>query len=371
MARRNLEKFAPQNKNRADRPLLALTFLLTIVGILFIADVSAPQASKFFSDSLFFVKQQLVWGVLGVVALIVASNIHYSFWKKTAFTLFGISLAMLVLVLIPGFGNRLLGARRWLGFGPFTVQPAEIVKLTLIIYLSRLAELKRPETVYIVPIALVAALVMFEPDLGTTIIIVIIGLFEIFLAGIPLIHLALAAGGGGLLAFLTILFSSYRRDRLINFISSLKDPLDTSYHVKQILYALGSGGLFGVGIGLSKQKYLFLPEAATDSVFAIIAEEIGFLGALLVIALMLIFIIRILRIAKHAPDTFSMMLASGIAVWIGGQMFLNLGSMVALVPLTGVPLPFFSYGGSSLTMLLFGVGILLNISKFANIKEKS
>ncbi len=348
-----------------DKILLILTAVLTVLGMLFVADVSAPQAQAYFKDSFFFVKQQLVWGALGIVALIVASKLHYTFWKKYAYLIFLGSLILLVMVLIPGFGSKLLGARRWINIGPITLQPAEIVKLALAIYLARLADQHRPVTVMLVPILLVAGLIMLEPDLGTTIIVVLIGISQIFIAGLPLMYLAQSLAGGGILGLIVIILSSYRRQRLTHFLEGLKDPLSTSYHVKQILFALGSGGLLGVGLGQSRQKYLFLPEAPTDSVFPIIAEEVGFIIAAAIILLMTVFVLRIMRIAKDAPDKFSQMLAGGIAAWIGGQMFINLGSMVALIPLTGVPLPFFSYGGSSLTMVLLGIGILLNISKYA------
>ncbi len=352
-------------KKPVDRGLLILTALLTLIGIIFVADVSAPQAKAFFSDSYFFVKQQLVWGILGIIALIIASKIHYSFWKKISYYLFFANIFLLILVLIPHFGNKLLGARRWISFGPITIQPSELVKLTLALYISNLADRKKDVLYYLIPVALVASLIMLEPDLGTTIIVVAIGLTQIFLAGIPLVYLASILGAGGVLGFILIVFSSYRKTRFMHFISGLKDPLDSSYHVKQILFALGSGGLFGVGIGQSKQKYLFLPEAATDSVFAIIAEEIGFIGSLAIIILLLLIVLRIFKIAKSAPDTFSNILVSGIGIWLGIQILVNLGSIVALIPLTGVPLPFFSYGGSSLTMLLLGIGIVLNISKYA------
>jgi len=178
--------------------------------------------------------------------------------------------------------------------------------------------------------------------------------------------LVLAAGAlGSVLIFL----SDYRKERLITFLKGTTEPLGSSYHVRQILIALGSGGLLGVGLGQSRQKYLFLPEAATDSVFAIVAEEIGFVGSTILIVIFTVFTYKILKVASRSPDIFSSTLSLGIGAWIGGQVFLNLGSMLAIVPLTGIPLPFFSYGGSSLTMVLFGVGIILNISKYGTSKR--
>ena len=161
-----------------------------------------------------------------------------------------------------------------------------------------------------------------------------------------------------------IITSDYRRDRLLTFLEQTQDPLGKGYHIRQILFALGSGGIFGVGLGQSRQKYLFLPEAATDSIFAVIAEELGFVGALILIILLLVFIYKALRIVANAPDKFSQVLSAGLITWIGGQIFLNIASMVALVPLTGSPLPFISYGGSSLVTVLIATGILLNISRY-------
>jgi cell division protein FtsW len=199
--------------------------------------------------------------------------------------------------------------------------------------------------------------------LGTTIIVGAIGMTQIFLSGINLFYFFGAAALGGLAGFLLIVTSSYRKARLLSFLEQTQDPLGRSYHIRQILLALGSGGLFGVGLGQSRQKFLFLPEAATDSIFAIIAEEVGFIGAAVLLVLFALWVYKGLKIVRAAPDKFSQILSAGIVAWIGGQTFLNIGSMVALVPLTGVPLPFISYGGSALVMVLLASGILLNISR--------
>jgi cell division protein FtsW len=364
MARSNLRKHS------LDKTLLILTLILTFVGIVFIADVSAPLAQTHFSDSLYFVKQQIIWGMFGIICLVIASFVHYSFWKKIALYLFIISLFLLVLVLLPGFGNKLLGARRWINFGPLNLQPSEIVKLTLILYLAGLADSGKKTIYFLIPVALISFLIMLQPDLGTTLIVACIGIAQLFVSGTSLVYLLGAVSVASVFGFLLILFSRYRKERLIHFIEGWKDPLNSSYHVKQILFALGSGGLLGVGIGQSREKYLFLPEVATDSVFPIIAEELGFLVAGFIILILTFYILRCLKIAKRAPDKFSAVLATGISVWIGCQIFLNLGSVLAIIPLTGVPLPFFSYGGSSLTMILLGIGILLNVSKYTSDAKK-
>ncbi|MCJ7805144.1 putative lipid II flippase FtsW [Patescibacteria group bacterium] len=347
-----------------DSKLLFVTLALVVLGLIAVADASAPQALSVFNDKYYLVKQQLVWAGLGLVLMFIASKIKYTFWEKIATPLFFICILTLIAVLIPGIGARVYGARRWIPLGFFSLQPSEFVKLGLAVYLAKVASKHKNFWAFFIPLGIVAALIIAQPDLGTDLIVVFIGLAQIFSSGINLFLFAGAVAGGGILAFLVTFFSGYRRDRLMTFLAQSSDPLGKDYHVRQILLALGSGGIFGVGLGQSRQKFLFLPEASTDSIFAIIAEEVGFLGALVLIIIFAFFIYRAFRIAQHAPDKFSQILATGISAWIGGQMILNIASMVALVPLTGVPLPFFSYGGSALTMVLIGVGILLNISRY-------
>lgn len=348
------------------RILLILTIILTILGLLAVADASGPQAFAYFKDSFYFVRQQFIWAVLGIAAMFFAIVIDYPVWKKLASIIFIINLGLLLGVLIPGIGTRILGARRWISFGFFTIQPSELIKFSLIIYLAKLLELKKPFLNLILPIGVVAALVMLQPDLGTTIVILAIGFTEIFIAGVSLLPFLGTAAVGGILGLFLTIISSYRRQRLMTFLNNSSDPLNpANYHIRQILIALGSGGFFGVGLGQGRQKYLFLPESATDSVFANIGEELGFLGGIFVIGLLSFFVYKMLQIATHAPDIYSTLVAAGIVAWICTQIFLNLASMVALIPLTGVPLPFFSYGGSSLTIILFTIGVLLNISKHA------
>jgi cell division protein FtsW len=354
----------------ADKKLFILTLVLTALGIMVVANASSPAALSNFSDRFYYVKQQAMWGLIGIGALLVASNIRYSFWEKVAIPLFIASIVLLIMVLVPGVGVKVLGARRWIVFGTISFQPSEFVKLALSIYIAKVAACEKGSLSYFLPIAIVGALIMFQPDLGTTLVVAAAAMAQVFVAGVNLLHFVGALATGGLASFILIMTSSYRRDRLMTFLQQSKDPLGKSYHIRQVLLALGSGGIFGVGLGQSRQKFLFLPEAATDSIFAVIAEELGFVGSVVLIALFLFFIFRGLKIAIAAPDRFSKVLATGIIVWIGAQIFLNIGSMVALVPLTGVPLPFFSYGGSALTMTLLATGILLNISKHES-KQKT
>lgn len=348
-----------------DRTFFYLIIILTVLGLIAVADASAPQALNVFKDKFYFVKQQSIWAIFGFVLLLITSKIKYSFWEKLATIAFWGSLVLLVIVLIPGFGSSALGARRWIFVGPISIQPSEIVKFTMALYLAKLGSKEKGIVSYLIPIGLTAFLIMLQPDLGTTLIVLSIAIAQVFVSGISYLKFL----GVGLLGFLGslgfALSSSYRRERLLTFLHQSQDPLGRDYHLRQILLALGSGGFWGVGLGSSRQKFLFLPEAATDSIFAIIAEEIGFIGSAIIIALLVFFLLKAFKIAQKAPDKFAFMFATGLTTWVASQIVLNIGSMVSLVPLTGVPLPFFSYGGSALSMILASCGILLNISKYS------
>lgn len=362
---RNLSK---QNK-KVDRSLLVLIFVLVAIGLIAVADASAPQALSQFNDKFFFVKQQAVWAAAGLAAMLVVSKINYKFWGKVATPFFFASLFLLIIVLIPGIGAKLLGARRWIAVGSFNLQPSEIIKLAMAMYFAKLASVKKGPASFFIPFAAVLLLIMLQPDLGTAIVVAVIGLSQIFISGINLLYFLGAFGFGALAAFVLIILSPYRKDRLMTFLQNTSDPLGRDYHIRQILLSLGSGGLFGVGIGQSHQKYLFLPEASTDSIFAVILEELGFLGGLVLIGLFIFFLIKGMKVVMSAPDDFGKVLSIGIVTWLGGQILLNMCSMAALVPLTGIPLPFISYGGSSLVMILVACGILLNISSHATAKR--
>lgn len=354
---------------KVDKRLLILIIGLVIFGLIAVADVSAPQALNSFGDKFFLLRQQLVWAGIGLVALFISSKIKYTFWEKIAMPIFFISLIFLLLVLLPKLGFSALGARRWINLGIINFQPSEVIKFTLCLYFAKVGSKYKSYFSYIFPLVIIAVLIMLQPDLGTTMIVMIIGLSQIFVSGVSLWYLIGSTIAGVLAGIPLVLLSPYRKGRFMTFLQMAEDPLGKSYHIKQILLSLGSGGIFGVGLGSSRQKYLFLPEASTDSIFAVIAEELGLIGAVIIIGLFVYFVIRAFSIAKNAPDTFSKVLAVGIASWIGGQAFLNIASMVAIVPLTGIPLPFISYGGSSLVMILAACGILLNISKYSTLQK--
>ena len=350
-----------------DRWTLFTVVVLSLFGILMVYDSSVAIAIRDFGNQYYYAREQAKWLIAGTVILLLFSMVDYHFWQKLALPMLLTTLILLLAVFLPGIGVRALGAHRWINFGFFILQPAELAKLTLIIYLSAWFTSHERGRLFSFMLLLVmlVGLVLIEPDLGTSIIIVAIAVIMYFCSGAPLIHFGflLPVLAFGLLGLAII--SPYRMARLSTFLHPNEDTLGSSYHIHQALLALGSGGWFGVGIGQSRQKYEYLPEANTDSIFAIIGEELGFIGAAAVILAFVFLIWRGLRIAKRAPDRFGTLMALGITVWIAVQTIINLSAMAALLPLTGVPLPFISYGGSSLIIILAAVGMLLNISRKA------
>lgn len=351
---------------RADKWLIVVVILISLFGVLMVYNSSAAIAIRDFSDQYYYVKEQLKWLVVGFIAFVLCSKVYYKSWFALSIPVLFSTLALLLAVFIPGIGIRALGAHRWINFGFFVLQPAELAKLSMIIYLA--AWFANPEknrlVSFLLFLGMVVGLVMLEPDLGTSMIIVSIALILYFFSGAPIRHFALLVPL--LLACIVVLavVAPYRLQRLTTFFNREHDPLGSSYQIQQVLLGLGSGGWTGVGIGKSRQKYEYLPEANTDSIFAIIGEEIGFVGGVLVILSYVFIIWRGFRIALKVHDSFGRLLALGISSWVAIQTAINLGAMVALVPLTGVPLPFISYGGSSFIILLSAMGILANISKY-------
>jgi len=370
MSNRFRQKVVLKNPlNKPDWLIIGLTLGLTIFGIIMVGNVSVLKAYQDFGDKFHYLRLQIYWALLGIGAFFVTSLLNYNFWKKVAIPLIIFSLITLILVLIPGIGTQALGARRWLGFGFFSFQPAELAKLSFIFYLSSFFSKKKNIWPFLAILGILVGLIMLEPDLGTTVVLAATGLSIYFISGAPIFAIGLIALFSILSGIGLIITSPYRKERLLTFFDPSRDPLGASYHIRQVLIAIGSGGLFGVGLGQSRQKYEYLPEVTTDSIFAIIAEEIGFIGGVIILGLFLLLVWRGFRIAKEAPDEFGKLLAVGITSWIGFQALINLCSMVALVPLTGIPLPFISYGGSSLVLSLVAMGILVNISKQRVLKK--
>lgn len=359
-------------KEEADKILLFVIPALLIFGLVMIASAGVAYSKIRFGDSYFFFKRQLIFGVMpGLAMLYIGQKINYGLWKKIAFPLFSVSVGLLVLVFIPGIGAKIYGASRWIQLSSISFQPSEMLKLSLIIYLAAWLESRgeRVRDIFegLMPFLLILGLVSFllikQPDIGTLGVIILIAMSMFFVSGSKLSHIFAIGSAGIILLFMVIKTEAYRVSRLLVFLHPEIDPQGVGYQINQALLALGSGGLFGVGLGHSLQKFNYLPEPVGDSIFAIIGEELGFTGALVLIILFVILAMRGLKIAKEAPDNFSRLLAIGIVSWIFFQAFINIAAISGIIPLTGIPLPLISYGGTSVVFLMFGVGILLNISK--------
>jgi cell division protein FtsW len=350
---------------KIDISLLISIIFLTLFGLFMIYDASSFVAFRDFADKYHYVKDQFLWILLGFGAMTFFSFFDYHRLYSLAFPILCLALVLLILVFIPGIGVSLLGAHRWINAGVSLLQPAEFVKLALAIYLAAWFSSKERGrlTAFLLLMGLVLGLVMAEPDMGTTTVILVESLVIYFLSGARVLYFLAIAPVITFLGFLFIKMSPYRSQRLESYLNIGSSLESSSYHVKQILIAFGSGGLTGVGLGNSLQKYAYLPEGTTDSIFAIIAEELGFIGSVVLILFFIFVIYRCFHIAINAKDNFGKLLAGGITTFVAIQAIINLAAQVALVPLTGIPLPFISYGGSALLVDLAAVGILLNISK--------
>lgn len=328
-------------------------------------DASSYIAFRDFNDRYYYLREQSTWLVLGFIGLTFFAFFDYHKLYYLAVPILLVAIVLLLMVFIPGLGVYVLGARRWINMGFFILQPAEFVKLGLAIYLAAWFSTKEKGRflAFLLLVGFVLLLVMLEPDMGTASVILAEAMVVYFISGGSIIHFLFIAPVLAVIGFVLIKLEPYRAARLATFLN-FTHPLETSsYHVKQILIALGMGGVSGVGLGNSLQKYAYLPENATDSIFAIIAEEFGFIGSALLIFCYVILIWRGFLIAGQAKDAFGKLLASGITTYLGVQTIINLGAQTALIPLTGIPLPFISYGGSALVVSLCAIGILLNISK--------
>lgn len=341
-----------------------LTLFLLAFGLLMIYSASVSEGLRDFGSKWYFVLLQLKRAGIGLALLIFLSFVPPKTLAKLAPLLMGFGLILLLLVAIPGIGTKVQGARRWLLLPGFSLQPAELIKYLQVIYLSSwLGQRQVTLTQFLSYLALVGGLIMLEPDMGTTIVVTLLAIALYFIHGYPIKHLLTIGLAGLVLGLILIISSPYRMERLTTFLNPEADPLGDSYHIRQVILALGSGGMTGVGIGRSRQKYAYLPESTTDSIFAVVGEELGFLGGLALIFAFIYLITLIFRVAGRARDRFSAALAGGIGAWLALQVMLNLAAMVALTPLTGVPLPLVSYGGSSLIVLLAGIGTVLGVAR--------
>jgi len=358
------KKFAlKEQKNSFDFALLMIIAVVVIFGLIVVYDVSAIQAYRDFGDSYYYIRQQLLWALLGTIVAFFFAIFDYRNLKKITGIVFLISLTLLLTVFIPGFGSAAGGAHRWLKLGFLTLQPAEIVKFASVLWFASAFEKKIELKPLILVLPLVAGVLgVLQKDLGSTVVFVATSVLIYLISGGALWQILAVVPilVGGFIGL--IVTSQYRTKRVLAFLDPFSDPQGFTYHISQVLVALGSGGIFGLGFGQSRQKF-YIPEVTTDSIFAVIGEELGLLGGIFVVAIFALIVWRGLKIAERCPDNFGKILAIGITSWIGIQSIVNLAAMVSIIPLTGVPLPFISYGGSALVANLAAIGILLNISK--------
>lgn len=350
---------------------------LVVIGLVTIASAGVFYGETRFGDDYFFLKRQLIGVSVGLLALFVFQYVDYHLWRKLAFPLFVVTILALVAVLIPGIGDRVYGASRWLSIGPFSFQPSEMAKFSFVLYLAAWFSRKNRKMVgdfiedlvpFLVVLGILGFLIMKQPDTGTFGLIFLIAVSVYFVAGAKISHLfGLFLAGMAMLAIL-IKVAPYRLQRFLVFMNPDFDPKGAGYQVSQALIAIGSGGLFGLGLGYSQQKFNYLPEPVTDSIFAIFSEEWGFFVSVLLIALFVFIAWQGLRIARHAPDDFGRYAAAGIVSWVTFQAFINIAAATALIPLTGIPLPFVSYGGTSVVFLMAAMGILIRIGKDSTLK---
>jgi cell division protein FtsW len=359
-----------------DFVIFFTVLVLLAIGVVMVYSSSAVSAYVNFSDGYYFLKRQLVWAALGIVAMLFTMSVDYHVWRRLATPIIVATLILLVLVLVPGLGKVVNGARRWLGFGSLYLQPSEIAKLSMVLFCSaslagnqdKIASFVRGLLPQLLTLLVVFGLILKEPDLGTALAISGTVFVLLFTAGAKISHLVSLGLAGVVGVIAAIIIEPYRLRRLLAFSDPWADPLDSGYHIIQSLYAIGSGGLFGVGLGRSREKFLYLPEPHTDFIFAIIGEELGLIGTFTVIVLFFLFAWRGLKVAIAAPDIYGSILAAGLTSMIIVQALMNIAVVTASMPVTGIPLPFLSFGGSALIFTLAGVGILLNISRYVSLK---
>lgn len=355
-------------KSTIDVGFLAVVILLVVFGLIMVFSASYPSANYRYGNGLYFIQKQAIWAALGAAAMIFTIKFDYRLYKKYALQIAVVTLILLVLVL---FSKPINGARRWLGVGSFTIQPSEIAKVSVIIYFAAALSVTKEKIrefkeliKYGVMLLLVLGLLVLEPHFSVCIIISLVVLVMLLVAGANVKHFILASFAVIPVAIAVMASQQYRLDRLAVYLDPFVDPQGDGWQIIQSLYAICSGGLFGLGFGNSRQKYMYVSEPQNDFIFAIICEELGMIGAFVIIVLFAILIWRGIKIAMNAPDMFGSLLVTGIVSLVGVQTFLNIAVVTKLIPTTGIPLPFFSAGGSSLVFLMAAMGMVLNVSKF-------
>ena len=353
---------------------MLLTFTLVIFGLIMLASASAPVGYANFGDTYYFIKKQILLGLIpGIIFFIIAGHLNFQIWKKLSWLIYFFALVLLILVFVPGIGMVINGSRSWINVLGFSFQPSEFAKLAIVIILAMLLSAKENlqdwKTGLLPVLAIVAPffLIIAAQDVGTLSILIVTVFLMLYLAGVKKSHLLIIGLAGAVIFAGLLLLRPYRVQRLTTFLHPELDPQGIGYQINQAYLATGSGGVFGLGLGNSRQKYQYLPEVQADSIFAVIAEEMGFIISAGLVVLIAFLGFRGLKIAKGAPDQFGRLLASGIMIWFLWQSYLNISAIIGLLPLTGVPLPFISHGGSALLVVLTAFGIVANISKQSKI----
>jgi len=355
-----------------DYVMLTLALALLAVGLISLYSASSVEAFTRFGSTTYYIQKQMLNGVvLGLLGMYLASKIDYHFWQKKLPLLIIVSIGLLAATKLTSYGVSAGGASRWLDFGFATFQPSELAKLVIVFYFAAWISKKGKDlnnfALGLLPSLIIAllfaGLILWQPDFGTMSVLVGVTFFMLVAGGINWKYLFWGSISGFLMLYAVIHFEPYRLRRITSFLDPASDPKGISYHINQALIAIGAGGLWGYGYGLSRQKHSYLPEVMGDSIFAVTAEELGFARILGIVGLFMAFLVRGIHLAKKAPDDFGRLTAFGITAWISLQAVINIAAMVKLLPLTGIPLPFFSYGSSAMLLNLIAIGVLLNISK--------
>lgn len=357
------------DKISPDATIFVIILILVGIGVVMIYSASAILASEKFNSPYVFLKKQLCWFLMGLCAMLFFMYLDYRVFEKVIHPFFFFTLFLLVLVLFPRFGRLVGGARRWIKIGPVPFQPSELVKLSLVIYLASSLSRKNRKVErfshgflpYLILTGIIFILVMKQPDFGTATLLATISMSMLFLSGARIMHLAATIVCSVPIFYLFIYKVKYRRERMLSFLNPWDDPLGKGFHTIQSLIALGSGGALGLGLGAGHQKLFYLPAPHTDFIFSVIGEEFGFIGTSIIILLFFVFLWEGYRISISARDQFGRLLAGGITFLIVFQSFINIGVASGMLPVKGVPLPFISFGGSSLIFTMAGVGILLSV----------
>ncbi|HOA70443.1 MAG: putative lipid II flippase FtsW [Bacillota bacterium] len=361
-------------RGEPDYILFFTVLTLVALGIIMVFSASMVKSLRFYGNPYHYLIRQSMWAALGLSGMFFLMN--YDCWRYRNLIpyVYALSLVLLVLVLIPGVGQMRDGARRWLGIGSLGFQPAEVAKFTTILFLADMLARTKDKIrhffkglgPYLLALGITFGLILKEPDLGTAVTLAGAAVVVLYISGANFFHLAFLGLASLPVLYHVIISEDYRRKRFLAFLDPWKDPTGSGWQIIQALYALGTGGLFGTGVGYSRQKWSYLPQPDTDFIFAVIGEELGFFGTALVLLLFFTFAWRGYRTAMAAPDRYSCLLAAGFTTIISLQAVVNIGVATGSLPITGITLPFVSYGGSSLLMSLLSAGVLLNISRYAN-----